>query len=158
MFQTSVGEVGDVSPQSDQPAVPLQQIVMRILFAFIPIQSRPFECFRGLRIGHVFDMGAEGGEFAPPPVSHGAAQRRVFMIGKIKKRRASSPFLTLKKHRNEWRGHDQRRGDFQASNTHQMTAALALGTVADLIVILQIPQKRMSRQSREGPAVRSLSK
>ena len=73
-----------------------QTNVMWILFAFTPIQSRPFECFRGLRIGHVFDMGAEGGEFAPPPIGHGAAERRVFMIGKIKKRRAGSPLLTEK--------------------------------------------------------------
>ena len=42
---------------------------------------------------------------------------RVFVIGEIKKRRAGAPFLALKKHRNKWRGHDQRRGDFRARRT-----------------------------------------
>ena len=98
-------------------------------------------------------MRAKGGKFAPAPLRHGAPEFRVFMIGKINKRRARAPLLALKKHRNEWRRHDQRRRNFETPKTHQMTAAFALGAIADLIVVLQITQKRISRQSDGGSAM-----
>src|SRR6266436_5523181 len=131
---------------------------MRLLISLGPDKLGTFEGRKSLGVGHVFGMRAEGGEFPPAPLGHGAPELRIFMIGEIEKRRACTPLLALKQHRNKWRRHDQGRGDFEASKAHQMTAALALGAIADLIVVLQIAEKRMPRQSRGGSAVPAPSK
>jgi hypothetical protein len=49
----------------------------------------------------------------------------------------------LKQHGNEWRREYQCCGHLELSNIQQMTAPFAFGPVSDLIMILQVAEKRM---------------
>src|SRR5882757_5508303 len=77
------------------------------------------------------------------------------MIGEILKRRRRVPFLALKQHRNKWRCHQQRRGNFKLVDSNQMPKPLTHRAITNLIMILQERDESMRRESLHRPTVRA---
>jgi hypothetical protein len=48
----------------------------------------------------------------------------------------------LEEQRDEWRGDDEGGSELQPPGAEEMAAALPLGAVADLIVVLQVAEER----------------
>jgi len=81
--------------------VPVEQVGVSRLAQFIPGEFGAGEGFWGLWIGNLFRAGGKGWKLAPPSFAHHRGQHRIAVVGKIQKRRRSTPFLALEKHRHE---------------------------------------------------------
>jgi hypothetical protein len=80
------------------------------------------------------------------------------MIGKVPEGRGGAPLLALEQQGYERCGEHETGGDFEAPVTDEMTPALPLGAVTDLIVVLQIAEGAVAREAGGRPAVPTVTK
>src|SRR5918999_6184934 len=118
-----------------------------------PIQLRTRECLRILRVRHVDWVPAQLREFLSPAVRNLTRSGGIREIDEVEERRTCTPLLALEQHRDERRGHHQGRSDFQKVCAHEIAAALATGTIADLVVVLQVAEEPIAREAASGASV-----
>ena len=95
---------------------------------------------------------SEGFKFLPSTFRNGSRQLRIFVIGKVLKRRRRGPLLALKDHGNERAQEHDRGGNLRALNAHAFVQPFPDRTIADLVMILDVTQKPVLRQiSRRAP-------
>src|SRR6185312_14155350 len=83
VFETSACQVAIRSAERNQPLVPVEQSVMRRLAGFLPVELRPLKGLGRLRIGHIFRIPPERGEFIFSPFGDGVSHLRIFVSGEI---------------------------------------------------------------------------
>src|SRR5579862_3054125 len=115
--------------------MPAEERGVRFALRFRPVEFGFAERFRVLRVGNLFRIPAEGGEFAATAFADGAGKLRIAVIAEVEERRSGAPLVALEEHGNEWRAQHHGCRDPQTAGAHQMKAALALGAIADLIVV-----------------------
>ncbi len=125
-----------ISPEMNEPSIPLEHLRVRRFRQFGPIELRADEGFQFLWVRHR-PLPVKAAEFPAPSVRDQPAQLGVLMIGEIEKRSLRPPFLALEQQGHERRQHGQRRDGLELRHSQQHAQALALRTIADLIVILR---------------------
>ena len=80
------------------------------------------------------------------------------MIRKVLERRGGTPLLPLEQHGDERRGEDEGSGDLQPPGAEEMAAALPLGAVANLIVVLQVAEEVMAGEAGRRSAVSAIAR
>src|SRR5450631_2873392 len=79
------------------------------------------------------------------------------MVGEIEKRRPRAPLLALKQQGHEWGQQRQRGNRLQLRQTQQHAEPRALGSIADLIVILGAYHELIRGDARRGPPMPPLA-
>ena len=124
--------------------MPVQDTGVGLTRQLMPIEPRTHVCGRVLRVWDLFGGPAEGRELRPAPFADGPTQLRILVIGKVLERCGGAPLLALEQQGDEGRGEDEGGSDLQAARAEEMAAALPLGAVTNLIMVLQVAEEPMA--------------
>src|SRR5580700_10827394 len=118
-----------------------------------PVQLGSKECLFALRIWNLIRSPSKRLKLSLASLRNHPAQLGIIVVGEIQERRRRSKFLSLKKHGHKGRSKHERRSDLGAAHPRFMADTLALGTIADLIMILHKPYKAMPGQTHHFATV-----
>src|SRR5271156_4018045 len=116
---------------------------MRLLGKLRPVQLGSKECLFVLRIWNLIRRPSKRLKFSLASLRNHPAQLGIIVVSEIQERRSRSKFLSLKKHGHKGRSKHERGSDLGAAHPRFVANTLALGTIADLIMVLHKPHKAM---------------
>ncbi len=140
----AIAQRGMGAAESDQRAMPFQQLPVGLRLQLVPIELRGEEGLAGLRRGDFAGVPAKGAEFFNAPFLHGLGQVRSGVIGEVLEGSLGPPFFPLKQHRHKGRRKDKGSADLQLARRQQVTGPFAERAIAYLVVVLQARHERVA--------------
>ena len=114
------------------------------------------EGLRQLRIGHLV-RPAEGRKFLSPSFCHEPSEFLVLVVRKVEKWRGGAPLFTLEEQGHEGRENGHCRDGLQLYWREQHAQALALGAIADLVMILRAHHQLIGPYTVRAAAMAALA-
>src|ERR1700755_1449528 len=120
---------------------------MRLLSQFSPVQFGLQEGLLILGIWNLVRSPAKGHKLLFSALGDHPAEFRVLVIGEVQERSRGAKLLSLEKHGHKWSCQHQRSGYFCPADAGLVADPLALGTVANLVIVLYETDEAMAGQA-----------